>query len=139
MLGKDLALLGIGQCLKHFRALQWIPDCPFELRIARFHARLDQQRVLEIRLVPDRVRATEHVELGFVRVARERFRIEHVANGRDEVIGIFAHDEEPDALRVGHVEVEHALDVGGLERIDCSLGVRATAEGHELHEQAIVE
>ena len=97
------------------------------------------KRVLEIRLVADRVRAAEHVELGLVRELRERPAVEQGAQRRHEVVRILGRDDQADALRVVRVDIQRTFHAVLGECGDCGLRVGAAAERGEFHEQAPVE
>src|SRR5262245_33115267 len=100
MLGEDHALLLVAQLREPAAAPERVPNGPLPERIEYRPPRALQQRFLEIRLVPDGVRAPEHREFRFLRQTGKSRSVEHRPRAIEEEAGILVHGEDADAARV---------------------------------------
>ncbi len=99
VLHEDRVLLAPRQLLERAGAAQRVPDRPRKRRIEDAPARALDERLLEVLLVADRVRAAEHRELGLRLELGERRGLEERPVLGDERLGRLAERQERDAGR----------------------------------------
>ena len=136
VLHQDHILLVARQPFERTRPPQRIPDRPRQLRVAHALARALDQRLDEVGLVPDRVRAAEHRVLGLRRELRERRLPEERAEVGHDRVGALAEDQQRDAGRVVDVLVQNGRQARLLERLGERRRVGCPPEGEQLHEEA---
>ena len=108
VLGENHALLVDGKLRETSAPPQRIPHGPPPGRIEHRSARTLEERVEQIRLVAERVRAADHRVLGLLHERRKRRSIQQRPDAIEEESGILAEREQGDAARVVHVFVQHA-------------------------------
>ena len=139
VLHEDRVLLAPRELLERAGATQRVPDRPRQRGVEDAPARPLDERLLEVLLVPDRVRAAEHRELGLRLELGERRRLQERAVLGDERLRRLAQREQRDAGRIVHVLVEHAATPAASSADDQRSGVPRTAVRVELHEEPAVE
>jgi hypothetical protein len=139
VLHQDPVLLLPRELLERPRPAERVPDRPAELRVEDAPPRALDERVLQVLLVPDRIRPAEHRVLGLPLELGEGRRAQEAAELVHEGVRRLAQRDECDSPRVVRVLVQGAGDGGILERGDEPSGVGRAAERLELHEEPAVE
>ena len=129
------ALLFRRQLRELARTPQRVPDRPPPLRIQNRPPGTMEQDVDEVRLVAERICASQHRVFGLLHQGTKRRPVEDRPDAIQKEVRILAERQQRDAARIVHVFVEHAADAGVADGVDEPLAVFAAAEREELHEE----
>ena len=139
VLHQDRVLLLSRELLERAVAAQRIPDRPAKRGIEHAAARPLDERLVEILLVPERVRAPQHGQLRLRPQLAEGSGSEQRPGGGDERVRALAQRQDRDTFRIVHVLVEDGVDLGRGQRITQRGAVARAAKRIELHVEPAVE
>jgi len=138
VLHQNRSLLLCRQLLERSATAQGVPNCPGHGRVADLLPRPAQQRLFQIRLVPQGVGAAQHRVLWPGGQQAERWPTQKDAHLTEKEVRLLMEDQQPDTTGIADIFVQHAGQPGRGQRLDQQPTV-GLPERLELHEQPAIQ
>ena len=135
VLPQDGALLLVAQLLEGASPAQGIPNSPAVGRVDGLAPGTLHQRLVQIRLIAQGVGAPEECELRLGQQSHKGRAVEKGAQRIHKEVGVFAESQQPHALGIVQLFVQHPIQPGLFQRFHQKVNPVYFPKAKELHKK----